>query len=318
MTLPLNWGEYRALCRLVCLCANLFFYSNAHAQATDSTRHRVRYRYNAIIVITGAQFQFFRRRDGLVDVAFPYFVKDASGGTANLAFMGRKAGIYTWESSYIVPFGLEYGWHRHFFHLSTSNRIVEGRFIFATQVESGWGHLWYFDPGRKAEGFRSKRWVIKASLNLNYTTDRENGKRAVLGSIDNLDKTIFALGLASGPSFTISTRAGTTTYKTSRLNISYSQRELALLPKIGFAKNPYHGFRRWELNLGYNLPLIDRPGIYLDQAATDGTRKGLADAVTIHHPGIVASYNGRPIGSAPFGFGGPYIQFALGLGNPSR
>ena len=264
--------------------------------------------------LLGAEFQFFRPGEGPVDVSFPYSVTDASGVTNSFTFAGRKAGVYARESSYIVPIGMEFGSRHYFITCSIGSRIVQGRFLFGTQFEGGLGYFWFFDPARRIRDLSQKRWVIKVSLNVNSISDGQNGKRAILGSIDNAGKTIHLLGINAGPTFIRTTRRNTTTYNVRQLDISYSQQEVSLLPKIGIANNPYHRSVRWELNIGYNFPLTDLPGLYLNQVATDGTQNALSGVINIHRPGVVASYNGKPIGSAPFRFSGLFLQFVMKFG----
>ncbi|HLZ89225.1 MAG TPA: hypothetical protein VKQ52_18340, partial [Puia sp.] len=150
---------------------------------------------------------------------------------------------------------------------------------------------------------------------LTYTTDIAGSGSALFGSIDNYNKTLYLLGEEADPTFT--TGGGRysppKTYTARTLDVSYSQRELALLPRVSIANNPFRGYGRWELSIGYNFPLVDRGGIFLKQVG-DGSSKGISGAVNINNSDISASYDGKPIRSAPYRFGGLYAGVLLSLG----
>ena len=83
---------------------------------------------------------------------------------------------------------------------------------------------------------------------------------------------------------------------------------------VSIALNPYKNYARCELMVGYNLPIIDRGGIYLVQVADDGSTEGISGAVNIKRRDISATYDYKAIRSAPYCFGGVFVGLLLGFG----
>jgi hypothetical protein len=299
-------------------CFLLFEMSALGQTNVDSTHLRKHYRYSSITLFSGAEMQFFGRRPGILSVSFPYSVTDSSGSTTDHVFSGENKDIYGSHKAYVLPIFIELGHLHHFVHFGLAFTVNQGGFTGLPYLTAGYGGLWYIDPWRRGRPFNNKRWVIKASLNLTYTADGPNSNSAVLGSIDNYNKTVDLLGEVAGPTFTTGggTGRGSTprkTYIVQTLRVSYSQRELSLLPRISVALNPYSEYVRWELIAGYSIPVIERGGLYFQQVAA-GQSKGISSAVNINNSDISASYDHQTIRSTPYHFGGLFVGVLFGFG----
>lgn len=310
----------RCLCPLLLPGILLLHSLSAEGQiGSDSTHRRIHYRYSSITLFTGAEMQFFPRRPGILGVSFPYSVTDSSGATTNHVFSDEKKDIYGSVRAYVLPMYFELGHLHHFVNFGFAFTANKGGFTGLPYLTTGYGVIWYADPWRRGRPFERKRWAIKASLNLTYSTDGPGSSSAVLGSIDNYNKTIDLLGEEADPTFKTggeTTRYGTTPVKihtVRTLRVSYSQRELSLLPRLSLALNPYRGYGRYELILGYAIPVIERGGLYLQQVADDAS-KGISGAVNINDSDILASYDHRPIRSTPYHFNGVFAGILLGFG----
>jgi len=309
----MNHTHSRNLFRLFSWLFLLPIVSSVYGQgAGDTTRQRIHYRYSSITLVTGTGVQLFNHCDGLLQVSFPYSVTDASGVSTNHTFSGQKNRIYLGQNWSVFPVLFEIGGLHHFVDFGFCFRI-QGNLTNGSNLAAGYGFIWYADTRRTREP-EDKRMAIKVSLNLNYSADAAGSGDALLGSIDNANKTIYLLGHEADPTFTTGGgRSPTVTNNAKTLNVSYSQRELSLLPRVSIANNPYRSGGRWELLFGYNFPLTDRGGIYLKQEADQG-HKGVSPAVNINNPAISASYNGRPVHRAPYRFGGVYAGVLFGFG----
>jgi len=263
--------------------------------------------------------QFFGWQPGVLGVSFPYSVTDSSGATTDHVFSGEKKDIYGSHKAYVAPILIELGHLHHFVNFGIALIAIKEELAPSAYLTAGYGLIWFADPLRGSRRrFEDRRWGIKASLNLTYSADGPGTSSAVFGTIDNYHKTIYLLGEEADPTYTTGDGTRRYPYKTHiahTLRVSYSQRELSLLPRISFAANPYHGHghERYELIVGYTIPVIERGGLYFQQVA-DGDPKGISNAVNLNNEGIVASYDHRPIRSTPYHFGGLFTGILLSIG----
>jgi hypothetical protein len=276
---------------LIAGCLNGLFFATTKAQIenSDSIINYKHYQYYAVTFFSGASVLIPRTVRGTVNVSFPYTSTDATTGvTTNQVFQSNTQRVYHDVKPYINALGIEIGGLRQIYDLSLSVGIFSPPNYNNPNVSIGYGYSWYFNRwGEHKKSIIDNRFVFRASLNLSYALTGGDGGQTVLGNINTTNNTIKALGL-------IIKSPDTTYYKSSNgqtkssisysknLMISYYQRELSLLPKITIGNNPYrnplifknkkHGGMilrsmaiRWELSLGYNIPVYDWGGIQLAQ-----------------------------------------------------
>ena len=307
----------RAVCCLLTLTANLLAVYTAHAQPTvDSSRVLKHFHYSSVTLLSGAAAQFFGKSTGLLSVSFPYGVTDSTGATTNNVFSAQKKKIYNGSKFYFFPISVEIGRLHHFWEVGIYWATMERELTNAITLTAGYGFIWYVDPRHRPQADdHPQRFAIKASLLLSYNADGASSSSETFGSIDNANKTIYLLGYAAGPTFTTEATRNSPakTYAVNTLQISYSQKELSLLPRISIANNPYRNGARWEWMIGYNFPCYDRGGILLTQEAS-GQSQTLGGPVNLNNPAITASYNGKQITKTPYRFGGLYTSLLLSVG----
>ena len=308
MPSSMNFTRSRKSFRLFfCLCLVFTIYGARSQPLVDTLGRRLHYRYSSFTILSGDAWQFFSRRPGILTAQFPYSVTDASGGSANSTFYGQIADPYGSVKSYPFPLLFEFGRLHHFANFGLAFPVVRGDFGSGVHLIAGYGFLVY--PGW--------RWfAIKLSLSMTYTTDLSGTNYSELGNIDNRNKTVYVLGLEADPTFTTgsgTSRSPSVTHTANNVRVAYSQREAALLPRISFAANPYRGAGRFEILLGYNLPFYDGGGIAFDQQADNGDL--YLGRRNINNKAMVVTYQGRPIVSAPYRFGGMYVAVLVGAGS---
>lgn len=307
----------RAVCCLLTITANLLAVYTAHAQQTvDSSRVLKHFHYSSVTLLSGAAAQFFGKSSGLLSVNFPYSVTDSAGNSTNNVFSAQKKNIYNGSKLYFFPISVEIGRLRHFWEVGIYWATLERELTNAITLTAGYGFIWYVDPRHRSPAdAHLQRFAIKASLLLSYNADGGSSSSETFGSIDNANKTIYLLGYAAGPTFTTeaSRYSPAKTYTVNTLQISYTQKELSLLPRISIANNPYRSGGRWEWTIGYNFPCYDGGGILLTQEA-NGQSQTLGRPVAINDPAVNASYNNKPITKAPYRFGGFYTSLLLSVG----
>jgi hypothetical protein len=180
----------------------------------------------------------------------------------------------------------------------------------------GYGHNFYLNGfAKSSRNPAEKRIVIKASVQLCYTQDDAFNNPALLGRIENLNKSIEVFGKTAGPTYSVSNNSrygsSTQTYTSRTLDIAYAQDEWAVMPRLAIASNPYlHGIR-WELAIGYNIPLAESGGLFLYQDDGNGNSKGIAGKFSLSQPTLTFNYNNQPTPSAPYRFSNYYIGFTL-------
>jgi hypothetical protein len=307
----------RAVCCLLTITANIFAAYTALAQQTvDSSRLTKHFYYSSVTLLSGAAAQFFGKSSGLLSVNFPYNVTDSAGNPTNNVFSAQKNKIFNGSKSYFFPILVEIGRLHHFWEVGMYWSTVEGELTNAITLNAGYGFIWYVDPrhSTSANG-HPQRFAIKAALCLSYNADGSSSSSETFGSIDNANKTIYLLGYVAGPTFTTEATRNSPakTYAVNTLQISYSQKELSLLPRISIANNPYRNGARWEWMIGYNFPCYDRGGILLTQEAS-GQSHTLGGPVNLNNPAITSSYNGKQITKTPYRFGGLYTSLLLSVG----
>jgi hypothetical protein len=292
-------GSGRTICYLFCLHASLLVSSIAAAQPggsgpLDTTRTGKSPRYFSITVLTGGGVQFFRRKNGLFSVSFPYTVTDASGASAD-TFSSRQRNVFGSARVFVGPLAFEMGRLHDFLHGEFSFSLGKGTGAPGWKALMGYGRIYYVG-----------RYAIKCSLNLSVATlPRQDGDE--LGSIDNSNKTIDLLGWEAPPGFV----SGRYTYSASTLELTYAEREWSLLPKVSILPNPYRKPNHFELSVGYNLPLSDVGSLNFVQqgsSTSTGTVSHLIPGPNIPSTGISASYNNQPLKAPLYRFGGFYLE----------
>lgn len=298
--MPLSWkqGHGRTNGYLLCLTANLFFSTIASGQpSADTGRTARRYRYYSFSIITGAGVQFFDNANGTFGVNFPYTVTDASGNTTATTFTGQKKAIYTSPKYYISPLVFEMGRIHSLVRVAMYFSLVKGTYGPGFHGSVGYGRIFY-----------TGRYAIKLSVDLTTTSDSKDGQYNLLGTIDNKNKTISVFGQTLGPTFTVPASRNTPaqTFTSNTVNVSYSQNESSLLPRISLLPNPFRHHWLFELSVGYNIPFHDHGQLNFIQEAEK--RNWLAATEDIRNNSFSASYDGKPAKAPPFRFGGVYVE----------
>jgi len=253
---------------------------------------------------------------------FPYTSIDGAGVATNSVFQSRRGSVVSNKlQPYWTLFGFESGGLKHFgsFDFSFGNGVT---------FSGGYGFTWYFNgPGEHEKNIVDKRFVFKASMNIAW--ELYAGKTS-LGTIDNTNKTISLLGYTATPTFYVSTTTDdgngneiteTIPYQAQNLNVSYSQTELLLVPKIGIGNNPYRGGDSkklkllWDLSVGYNLPFYNKGGIQLTQNDGEGNSRNLnSSLIGLKTPDLTFMYNGKRTSSTLFHYSGLSVAFSIRLG----
>jgi hypothetical protein len=303
-------------------------------EVSDSAIHR-HYHYWAFTLLTGAGVSIpFHTGGGAIGLSFPYTSTDATSGvTTNNIFQSNPGTtVYNQANPFLIAFGLEAGGLKHFFSLDFDGGSSRANIFLST----GYGFIWYFNGlGEHEKSMTNKRFVFKASMNIVWTPNAIGSTS--LGTIDNTNQTINLLGYTAHPTFDITTtdadgNSETDTYSAQNLNVSYSQTEWSLLPKISIGNNPYRGGKLlrkyagnsliqkklkllWNLSLGYNLPFYYKEGLKLSQDDGNGNSNNISNGlISFKTPGITFMYNGKQTTSTPFHFSGLYISLAFSLG----
>jgi hypothetical protein len=140
-----------------------------------------------------------------------------------------------------------------------------------------------------------------------------------LGSIDNRNIDVYALGYDSGPTFNVSysSRNGTVTdtYTTDRLAVDFTQTVLALTPSVRISSATCHLFY-WSVQAAWFLPIIDQGGLTLTQLDSGADRHSYQSRfqlIGLDQPGITATFNGQPAHHSPYSLGGLYLGATVGI-----
>ena len=329
-------------CCLLCSAAKAQITPFPGSQPTEedtlnsgNTFHYTHYRYFSITPLTGIGMTIpVHTSSSGMNLAFPYTsTNEITDAVNNNASFQANSGIIVSDKvqPYWILFGLEMGGLGHFYALdgSIGNNL---------NISAGYGWFWYFNsPGEQWKNSVNKRFVFKTSVNIAY---EEGDGRTLLGTIDNTDKTIHLLGHTASPTFELTTAVdngdGTTssetdTYPARNLNVSYSQTEWLLIPKIGIGNNPYRSSVSnnvndpvvhknvkilWELSLGYKIPFANRGGIQLSQNDGNGNSSNLnTSLISLKTPGVVFMHNGKPTTSAFFHFSELFISLSFSIGS---
>jgi hypothetical protein len=223
---------------------------------------------------------------------------------------------------FVAPIGFELGTLRHTFSVSACNSVVQGSLTGGYPITAGYGFNWQLNaPGEHKRDPAKKALVLKAMLNLFYSWERGANGSALIGRIDNTGKVLQVLGYTADSVWTVnpSKNSNGGTYKAKNLDLAYGERELALLPKIILATNPYRYTGLFQLEIGYMLPLTTGGGIYIWQ--DDGSYSGaghqnfVGGPVRLDHPGLKVTYNGAVVRSAPYRLNGLYVALSVWLVN---
>ena len=290
----------------------------AQSPTTDASRTKPNDHYFSLCLLTGVGLQFCNRAGGSISISVPYSSTDASGATTNNILTTPAKKVYAPVKPDVAPLGFEIGRLRRFSNFAVSFPLEEGMWTKGARMEAGYGFNWYLN--RRKEHYRDPRkkaFVVKTALNVVYSWDEGGDDAGRLGRIDNAAKTVQVLGVGADPSFTIpgSRYRSPQTYQAKYLNLSYAQREFSLLPTIILSTNPYRYDPRFELAIGYAIPLAERGAIFFAQDDGHSHKQALGTPVNIGNAAITATYNGKIIRAAPYRFGGPYLSLAMTFGH---
>jgi hypothetical protein len=245
-------------------------------------------------------------------VSFPYTSRDASGTVTQQVFTSGAITPYANLGMLLNAINIEVGSIRHFGEVRVSGYSDQGA---AVRFSFGYGYNLYADPfyhGRE-RSLKEQALVIKPSLsigcNLFGTTGNEDAR---LGSIDNEDKYITALGNTYNPTRTVRATRTSSAYTENvhTLDVYYAQNEWILLPKLTFGNNPFVHIFHWEASIGYCLPFFEEGGIRLLQDGLGSTSDHLIGLKT---SALTATSGNTVVTTAPYRFGGLYLGVNAGF-----
>lgn len=288
----------------------------AHAQKGDSlfTSVSINHLYYVGLCIFSAENLFFsENRTGAIQVSFPYAVTLPGSGTSDSLFKSKSIRPYSMLKSQVSLINLEAGNQNQFFTAGVTMSFIGD--LNGYGFTMGYGRNLHFQKNRhKYHQLPKAFFVFRPSLNLAFTpyAGFDNGNPFYLGTINNEDRQLYVLGNIIRPTYTTSGRYRKT-YQAKTLDIYYSQKEWALVPKIAISNNPFRHFLHWEIELAYNIPFSEKAGILLTQNSLNPVK-----TININDPGIRVLYERNPIKSSPYTLFGFYIGGRIGLNIPSK
>jgi hypothetical protein len=280
-------------------------------------------RYLSITLLTSVEWQYRTGTSGTLGVTVPYTATSASGTTTSNTFASQPKRVYSPNQLVWGAFGFEVGDLHHCISSSLSIVLREG-YLYGYSASAGYGRVWYLNGCRPHNTKpQLKTFILKAMLNLSYYIDEGDHGVALLGRIDNANQTLNILGHQAGPTYNISaSRYGPGgTYNAKNLDLSYGQSHWSLIPAIALSTNPFRHRTTFELDLGYVLPFANRGGVYLTQddgSVTSHNINYIGGEASLKNTAITATFNGKPIRSAPYRLGGPYAAFKINLAECSK
>lgn len=277
-------------------------------QVTDSTNIIApNGHYVALSLFTGVS-GLFLKSSGMLQVSFPYSVKDASGSITNNVFASQPKGVLRNPQFNVTLFKIEIGRTKFFYDASAGILTAGG-----LSLSAGAGTNFYILPVHKhGEEISDKALVIKASCSVMYAGLNDYQSKDVLGSIDNENKTINAFGKSGGPVFTISGRYGKTTYNVNTMNVAFYQNQLNIVPELSISTNPYRHSWITMLSFGYMLPVSRSGGVFLFQKG--GSKDNVVADVSFSNKTLTAFYNDRKVTATPYRFPGFCVTLSLSKG----
>jgi hypothetical protein len=288
----------------------------AQAQKGDSpfSRGSNNHSYYVRLCIFSAENLFFsENKTGSIQVSFPYSVTLPGSGTSDNLFKSKSIRPFAGLKSQISLINLEAGNQNHFFTAGVNVSFIGD--LNGYGFTMGYGRNVYFQKNKYDNLQLPKAFIVfRPSLNLAFTpyAGFDNGKPFYLGTITNQDRQLNVLGNIIPPTYTTSGRYPKT-YQAKTLDIYYSQKEWALVPKIAISNNPFRHFLHWEIELAYNIPFSEKAGILLTQNSLNPVK-----TININDPGVRVLYENNPIKSPPYTLFGFYIGGRIGLNIPSK
>jgi hypothetical protein len=251
-----------------------------------------------------------------MSVSIPYATTDAVGNTTSTVFQSPPQKIYGPLKITAVPIAVEVGRERWAFNMGFSVPFTDA-FTGGYWLTSGYGRNFFLSGWRHHQAGPSKRpFVIKVTVNLLYDWDLGANAAGTFGSIDNTSKIIHLMGLSIDSVFTSHGGRYSETYPAKDCGFHFAQRELALMPRIILSNSPFVSKARFELILGYTIPLVDRGGIYITQDTKESNySQGVCRPLDLAHYGATVVYNNEVIGKTPFRFGGFFLGCAFSVGS---
>ena len=243
----------------------------------------------------GESILFYPKSNGLLQVSFPYSATTKAGTSQ-----------HTFGASTTNPFSKPFGAFGLDFQLGSKNHFFDFDFGLGGSMD-----YFSFGYGRRAKGRESmtNRINIKTSINVGFYEFF-----VPMGSFDNRGKIIDVLGQRADSTFftKVGAHGQWKTYNASYVNVQYLQHDFMINPKIAFEYHPLKSLFFIEFSLSYLLPFSEIAKIRLEQ--TDGGRATLGiDNFSLDTKNLTTTFNGNPITSTPFRFGGLQIGLKLGF-----
>ncbi|TDW97378.1 hypothetical protein [Dinghuibacter silviterrae] len=239
----------------------------------------------SLFVLGGFNEMFVQDPGHIFNISFPYTTTAVSG---TQTFSGSLKGSYRPEVPMFDVLLLDVVYKRSGYYLGYGLNRQLGN-DYAGYVKFGYDYAFPFHG-----------LMLKPGLDLVFFTKREER----MGSIDNVNQTVSALGIQSGDYYTVTIDDGEyatydETYSTDHLDIDYSRSSLDLGPRLTLSTRPFWGKAVLSLQAGWLLPLVQTSRLRFEQVsahASDPTH--LAGHVTLPQNGSV---------------GGPYVGITAGV-----
>lgn len=292
------------------LCIALLLWLSPQKNNAKSNHEHTEY----LTLTAGAGILTFHNTPGQMSISFPYTITDASGNISHQTFQSRTINGYT-RPTLMGDINLGVG--------TLKNAITFGVHPTREQayIYAGYGRNFYFDlSSRQQNAAEDRMFVIKPSINVAVTeyahAEKQENDDNYLGSIDNENETISLLGHISGPTFSYKSNwtnwpyITTTTSDSKSLDLYYAQIDWVIIPEITLSDNPYKHLFRWELNMGYHIPVHENGGIQIFQNGWNKMKPGING---LAENGAVTTFNQQLITASPYKLTGFFLSATIGF-----
>ena len=264
-----------------------------HAQSSHRPHRSKKSPFSTAAITFGPSFLYHQQVAGTLAVAFPYRVNN----DAPVQFSGTRSGLF--QSPFrIWNFNLRFGLKNHLITatVGTSQHDVGG----------GVGYGYRVTP----RTFLGGRLVVYPVINFEAAAGG-----AILGTIDNYQRTITALGNTYAPTFQRYRRRYHKSYDADHIDVSYQHNFTSLAPGILLQLHPFRSILAVDILVTYNIVIRDRSKVNLEQHGANGAT-GPSDVTPFTNADITATFNGVKTTHVRYPFSGPCLTVRLGIAGP--
>lgn len=244
---------------------------------------------------------------GKLQVTFPYFVTNSAGNTINKTFTSSIINPSK-KSQTNIMLNLEMGNLRYGINVfaSASSYSNIGR------IGVGYGRNYFLSLPTKKKN--KKQIIIQPSISICYSafSRGDSTSYGYLGVIDNNNTNINIAGYSAAPTYTVTSGKSIATENAKELNIFYSQKDWAFMPKISIRNNQHIHTLHFEVDISYFLPFTKSEGILLYQDNFHSIVNG-NKIVGFNNTGITATYNGKTVTATPYSISGFCVGATVGV-----